>query len=598
MVGDLLSTSYSRQGRQRLIGICVCQIGEASSAHYCRRTFIALAIGVLLVFECLSSAQSVAAGLKDDPLSGRTVTIDAILKRHVESVSNIQWYGSEQLIGQFTDPETDESVVRIISLDGAPERHLGEGALPAVSPDGRLLIHYIDDGWIVRDLSSGKRLRIDEATDGQWDYRPAFRPVWSSDGRYAAVVEHYRAAGADNVSELASRRGSVPVIDVEDQVSVLAQRGSRITIFDRENPTEQHRILLREFALEVGWGFDSALYVSKSKMHSGDASTTIARFQPNSREVREIYRTSGRFQSMRPAVHPSRGIIAAVLDADNRTWEDFQSLLLIDAGSGKELCRLTKDLPLLGRDYVWSRQGNEIYARVRQGGLDQIYSIPLKGGARQLTHGVRRHYEIALSLEGDRLAYQTEDGYGRKDIRVLDLETGQEEIVLVLDDPTTEFILGDWQQIRWNSTDGVRPFGFLFLPPNFDPARQYPMLVDVHGGGEGSRLYLSAPLTISVAPGPLEWHAWAALGYVVFVPDYRSTGGYGPEVIRARYQSGMSASVYDIEDILSGTRFVMAQGFVDPSKVGVLGHSAGGKRVLMLLTRHDLYAAADRKSVV
>jgi dipeptidyl aminopeptidase/acylaminoacyl peptidase len=43
---------------------------------------------------------------------------------------------------------------------------------------------------------------------------------------------------------------------------------------------------------------------------------------------------------------------------------------------------------------------------------------------------------------------------------------------------------------------------------------------------------------------------------------------------------------------VSGTRFVIDQGFVDPSKVAVLGHSAGGQRVYILLTQNDLYAAA------
>jgi dipeptidyl aminopeptidase/acylaminoacyl peptidase len=118
------------------------------------------------------------------------------------------------------------------------------------------------------------------------------------------------------------------------------------------------------------------------------------------------------------------------------------------------------------------------------------------------------------------------------------------------------------------------------------------MIVDVHGGGAGSRLYLYAPLTVGVSRGPLEWHAWAALGYVVFVPDYRSTGDYGSEVITARYQAGEIDAIGDIEDIVSGTRHMMDQGFVDRSRVAILGHSAGGKRVYILLTQHDLYAAA------
>lgn len=268
------------------------------------------------------------------------------------------------------------------------------------------------------------------------------------------------------------------------------------------------------------------------------------------------------------------------------------SVLLIDARAGRELRRLTSTLPMMGSDYAWSPQGEEIYARVRHGGLDQIYAIPLDGQPRRLTRSLRRHFNLVASPDGRRLAYQTEDGYGRQDIRLLELDTMQERVVFVLDDPRGEFTLGEWQHIRWSSSDGVEPFGFLFLPPDFDPAGKYPMFVHVHGGGEGSSLYLHAPLTRGVKRGPLEWHAWAALGYVVFVPDYRSTGNYGPDVIADRYRSGQIGALKDVEDIVAGTRHVISLGYVDPSRVVILGHSAGGQRVHILLTRHDLYAAA------
>jgi dipeptidyl aminopeptidase/acylaminoacyl peptidase len=285
-------------------------------------------------------------------------------------------------------------------------------------------------------------------------------------------------------------------------------------------------------------------------------------------------------------------MIALVLDVDNRTWGDFTSILLIHANTGEELRRLTHDLPVRGRDYVWSPKGDEVYARVGHGGLEQIYAIPIRGEPRQLTHGLRTHWNMSLSPDGRRLGYQTTDGYGRKDIRVLDLNTAEERIVLVLDEPANEFTLGEWRHVRWGSTNGVQPFGHLILPPHFDPNQQYAMIVDVHGGGEGSPLGFAGPITSGVAFGPLEWHAWAALGYIVFVPDYRSSGDYGPEVIAARYKSGKFGAIKDIDDIMSGTHFVISQGFVDPSRIAILGNSAGGQRVYILLTRNDLYAAA------
>jgi acetyl esterase/lipase len=92
--------------------------------------------------------------------------------------------------------------------------------------------------------------------------------------------------------------------------------------------------------------------------------------------------------------------------------------------------------------------------------------------------------------------------------------------------------------------------------------------------------------------GPLEWHVWAALGYVVFVPDYRSSGEYGPQVAKARYLTSDFCGIQrDAQDVENGTRWVMSKGFIDSRRVAVFGHSAGGGRVNLLLTRSHLYHA-------
>jgi dipeptidyl aminopeptidase/acylaminoacyl peptidase len=479
----------------------------------------------------------------------------------------------------------------MISMNGSLGEPLGEGRLSSTSPEGRLLLQQTDDGWVVRDLDLGESISITEPENEARDFISYTAPVWSRDGQYAAIAGYYGPAGLKSVLEPMMVAG-VAVIDAGSQTPLIEHAVSRITIYDRSAPAAVQRILVDNLAIPMAWGRDNTLYVSQSNFVGQETTTSVLRIQLGEKKAERIYRSAGRYYSMTPAVHPDGAKIALVLDLDNRTWDDFTSVLLIDAKTGKELRRLTHDLPVFGKDYVWSPKGNEIYARVRNGGLDQIYAIPLEGEPRQLTHGPRQHFDVDLSPDGRRLGYQTRDGYGRKDIRVLDLETSKENVVLVLDKPATDFTLGEWRHIHWTSSNGVQPFGFLILPPDFHPDHKYPMIVDVHGGGEGSSLYLDAPLTRGVTPGPLEWHAWAALGYIVFVPDYRSTGDYGPEVITARYKTGEIGAIKDIEDIVSGTRFVIDQGFVDPSKVAVLGHSAGGQRVYILLTQNDLYAAA------
>jgi acylaminoacyl-peptidase len=87
--------------------------------------------------------------------------------------------------------------------------------------------------------------------------------------------------------------------------------------------------------------------------------------------------------------------------------------------------------------------------------------------------------------------------------------------------------MGDFRVVSWKSFDGLEIGGYEIRPPDFDASKRYPMLVDVHGGGPGSRLYLMGGVIGSL----IERHLWAARGFVVLVPDYRTAAPYGPGVI-------------------------------------------------------------------
>ena len=156
-----------------------------------------------------------------------------------------------------------------------------------------------------------------------------------------------------------------------------------------------------------------------------------------------------------------------------------------------------------------------------------------------------------------------------------------------IDDPTREFTLGEFSTVQWSSAGGLQINGYLIKPAGFDPSKKYPLLVDVHGGGPGSRLYLMGGM---LAYSPLEWHLWATHGYVVFVPDYRSAGEYGPGVIEA--MRGKSFAVQDVRDVLAGVDYLVGQGFIDPDRLALLGQSAGAHRVNVLLTQDHRFRVA------
>ena len=124
------------------------------------------------------------------------------------------------------------------------------------------------------------------------------------------------------------------------------------------------------------------------------------------------------------------------------------------------------------------------------------------------------------------------------------------------------------------AADGSTPiYGVLFFPPGFDPARRYPLLVDVYGGPH------SQAITGRFEPGPAE----RGFGMLVAKVDNRGTQGRGKAFEGATY---MKLGGPDADDQAAAVRFLRERPYVDGSRVGIAGHSYGGTMAATCVLRH------------
>ena len=135
---------------------------------------------------------------------------------------------------------------------------------------------------------------------------------------------------------------------------------------------------------------------------------------------------------------------------------------------------------------------------------------------------------------------------------------------------------GTNELINWTSLDGKELTGMLVKPENFDPNKKYPLLVNFY---ERSSDGLHRHRTPRAERSTINYSFYTSRGYLIFNPDVHYRVGYPGE------------SAYNC--VIPGVTSLIEKGFVDKDNIGVQGHSWGGYQIAYLVTRTDIFKAAE-----
>ncbi len=133
--------------------------------------------------------------------------------------------------------------------------------------------------------------------------------------------------------------------------------------------------------------------------------------------------------------------------------------------------------------------------------------------------------------------------------------------------------------------EGVELNAWIIKPPDFDPARRYPLLMYVYGG-PGSQT-----VTDAWAGDRYLWHQLLATeGYLVASVDNRGTGSRGARFKKVTY---LNLGSYESADQMAAARFLANLPYVDGSRIAIWGWSYGGyMAALSLFKGADVFKAA------
>ena len=232
---------------------------------------------------------------------------------------------------------------------------------------------------------------------------------------------------------------------------------------------------------------------------------------------------------------------------------------------------------------VWNKKDNAIY--IKADDTDYVRLFRYTPATKEFTplntkSDVVRNFD--LSDDGSTISYTACSISTPYKAFAYDLTSNQ---TTVISDPQKEHLklveFGKTEDWNFTKDDGTTIIGRVYYPPNFDPNKKYPLIVNYYGG--------TSPVERSFG-GRYPLNMYAAMGYVVYLLQPSGAIGFGQE-FSARHQNNWG--IITADEIIDGTKkFLKAHPFVDAKKVGCIGASYGGFTTMLLQTRTDIFAAA------
>ena len=263
-------------------------------------------------------------------------------------------------------------------------------------------------------------------------------------------------------------------------------------------------------------------------------------------------------------------------------WYSTNHLAIIPApatgGTPGTPLLITQPLDRNVRGPEFSTDSSSVYFLLEDSGEQFLARAPAAGG--QVTHvidGPRSVVDFTIGNDGKIAALISEPELPGEIF--VQGEGPLRRLTTVNNKFLDEVRLSGMEEVHFQSSDGTPVEGFIVKPPAFSPELKYPALLRIHGG----------PVSQFDKSFMFEAQLFAASGYVVIMVNPRGSSGYGQDFSRAIFADWGNK---DVQDVLAGVDYAVAQGYVDPDRLGVGGWSYGGMMTNYVIASTDRFKAA------
>ena len=508
---------------------------------------------------------------------------------------------------------------------------------PQISPDGRSVAAVVSRTNYEENRYDPELVLIDIATRAERvltrDRRGLSQPRWSSDGArlaFLATVEGkpqifiLPMSGGDawqatrsptGVQQFAWRpgRGEIAYVAADEAPRVTgeerhnrsfeiqnnhfrlleAPRPAHVWLISVEGRSPARRLTSGAWTLPVtlppgapssplSWSPDGShiALVKLATVYTGDSDrSTVQILDVGTGELRPL---TGRARlETQPLFSPDGKRIAHWYprDGDSKNVNE----IYVGAAGGGETAGVTRALDRNVQRVIWMPDSKSLLVSANDGTTTSLWIQPLDGKPRKLQLGklvptAAFWLDASMGPKGEIAFTATEPGRPAE-IYYLASPDAAPARLTSFNAATAALELGRTETIAWRN-DGFNLDGVVTYPPDFAPAKKYPLVLYIHGG----------PRSASKEAFSSRAQLLAAQGWVVFEPNYRGSDNLGNAFQSAIWND---AGAGPGRDVMAGVAELEKRGFIDPARRAVSGWSYGGFMTTWLLGNYpDRWKAA------
>ncbi len=238
-----------------------------------------------------------------------------------------------------------------------------------------------------------------------------------------------------------------------------------------------------------------------------------------------------------------------------------------------------------GANMTWSADNREVwFLNGERMGVNMFAADAASGVLRNVTAAQDCLGQVSYTPDFTLAAYVHENANTKPDIHVTALARWDGKRITDINPEVRRLAGGQGEIIRYPS-EGRQIEALLIKPPDFDLKKKYPLILIVHGG---PTWYKKNNWTPEWEQHPVQ--AYASEGYCLVFPNVRGSADYGAEFRQANYRDLGGG---DARDAMAAVDHLIAQGFIDPDRLGVAGWSYGGYLTPAIIAMTDRFKAAQ-----